>query len=771
MTNKKLWLSLLSIALIVCMLSVGLISCKPKEEPTPTPTEQVEVTAMKAIINGLKKSVEDGDMTDLKLNGELGIKINEDTEYTLDLQLDLDLLQKGESATTSNTFLEANLKKGNDTILGVYYYDAQQAVDEAHAYDGNTIYVQYKSKTEGQKKLSFTAPNVAAVQKYMDGQVDFSNIDLQDEDIWEDTILKYALMVAALAEEGSCTDSSASLALNLGTLLDPDNEEGLADLVSGLVDFDALDLDADAGLVSILPNIKLVLSADLEDGKVTGLNLSLEIEKKNIEVKHKSNNGKVLVINIDKDINVELSLTYTVGEASKHIPSDIQTYIDNFQENIIDVALSVDLYLGEQLGASFDLNGNKLTVAAQPGYYTLALNIAANPWKVISKINHGLSFDGTANIINSIKEIINVVESLEIKLTKVAEKNGTELSTPDTVLDVLVATNFTSSTQGGTTVYTRYSKMAKIITMNLITGYPFPSAGISIDEAIDLVLKFIPKSGKAETDDLSDATLAPASTADDDDNTELFQTIAGYLLGAYIGINDGVAGHGKIYASFDTNATTEKMIPFGGYTKWTGSYNSAYQYYVVDEEAGYDKVEASAQFDASKKYYTLEKAKFVKVDTTKTTFDSMRQYYTYSTADSKYVASTDKKFETGTTYYVYEAAKYKEAEGITSFASGTTYYTYHDTTYKAVTITAFAEDTDYYVKGKSDGGDFGITLSATLNLVDDNIVIEATVGNLDIFGLPASLEAKISNVKIKLWSQDFNVLVGGNTVKAYSEIA
>ena len=60
---------------------------------------------------------------------------------------------------------------------GVYYYDAQQAVAEANAYDGNYLFVQYKSKTEGQKKMAFTAPNVAAVQNYKNGQVNFSNID------------------------------------------------------------------------------------------------------------------------------------------------------------------------------------------------------------------------------------------------------------------------------------------------------------------------------------------------------------------------------------------------------------------------------------------------------------------------------------------------------------------------------------------------------------------------------------------------------------------
>ena len=767
MTNKKLWLSLLSIALIVCMLSVGLISCKKTDEPEPTPPDY-ETLAIEAIVNGLKKSVEDGDMTDLQLYGDLGIKVN-DKEYTLSLNLDLDLLQKKETATTSNTYLEAELKEGSTTLLGVYYYDAKTAVAEADAYDGNFLFVQYKPKTGSQQKLAFTAPNVAAVQKYKDGQVDFSNIDLQDEDIWEDYIMKYALMVAGLAEEGKCTDTEASLTLNLGTLLDPSNPEGLADLVSGLVDFEALDLDVDGGLAALLPNIKLTLSADLEDGKVTALNIALDVEQKDIEVKHISNNKDLLLIKMSDDINIELSLDYTVGETRRNTPKDLASYVP--QDNIIDVALSVDLVLENALSASLDLNGQKLTIGAQPGCYTLELNVAANPWSVIAKINNGLSFDGTANIINSIKEIINVVESMEIKLTKTATIEGTTKTTltdPDVVLDVLVATNFTTETQDGQTVYTRYNKLAQLISVKLISGYTFPTAAISIDEAIDLVLVFIEKSGKAPTEALADATLAPASTADDDDNTELFQTIAGYLLGAYIGINDGLTGHGKIYASFDTASTTEQMIPFSGYTKWTGDFKSGIQFYEVDEKAGYDKVASTATFDNNETYYTLTPAKFTKVDTSKTTFDSMRQYYTYNTSTSKYEANSDKKFETGTTYYIYEEAKYEKAS-ITKF-DGKTYYTYHETTYKKASPTSENfKDGEYYVLGANEkDGYFGIKLAASI-VVDDNVTIVAKVENLDFIGLPAVLNAEISNVQIKIWKQEFRVFKNGATVIDYSE--
>ena len=220
------------------------------------------------------------------------------------------------------------------------------------------------------------------------------------------------------------------------------------------------------------------------------------------------------------------------------------------------------------------------------------------------------------------------------------------------------------------------------------------------------------------------------------------------------------------------------MIPFSGYTKWTGDYNAAYTYYTKTTEAGYDVVDQSKGVDAKATYYTLTPAKFTKVDTSKTTFDKMRQYYTYD--GTKYVANTDKKFETGTTYYVYEGAKYEEVK-VTAFDSTKTYYTHHDDAYTVADITAFAAGTDYYVRGYNDityddkgnivsRGDFGIKLAATL-VVDDNIVIEATVKNLDIFGLPATLNAKISNVQIKLWAQDFKVFNNGATVIDYSTIA
>ena len=195
MTNKKLWLSLLVVVLVVCMLSVTLFACNKDKSKTPvTPVgPTVEAQAIDAIINGIKASVEDCDMTDLKVDGTLGLTLG-DKEYALKLALELDLLQfndyvyaqasgefneKGEyftksgstytkvetpkaadmskyyvrverkdveHADTSNTKVTAELKdvKADSTLFGIYYFDgapnADQNPSNTNIYDGNYLF-------------------------------------------------------------------------------------------------------------------------------------------------------------------------------------------------------------------------------------------------------------------------------------------------------------------------------------------------------------------------------------------------------------------------------------------------------------------------------------------------------------------------------------------------------------------------------------------------------------------------------------------------------
>ena len=154
----------------------------------------------------------------------------------------------------------------------------------------------------------------------------------------------------------------------------------------------------------------------------------------------------------------------------------------------------------------------------------------------------------------------------------------------------------------------------------------------------------------------------------------------------------------------------------------------------------YTSVESSSAADLGEYYVTEDFKTFTKAET----YDSKVTYYTKS-EDYKQVA-------------------------ITAFAKDVTYYIHDYTeTYTAVAAADVVAGNEYYVKGKSDGGDFGITLKASIN-INKGIEINATIGNMDVFGLPASITAKISNLDISLFNNNFPVYVDGVGLKTYSYV-
>ena len=817
MTNKKLWVSLVIVVLIISMLSVSLFACKKDEEPTDT--ETIETKAINAIVSGIKESVATGDMKDLKVGGTLGLTVG-DKEYEAKLALELDLLQfagynysqatgtfdanyeyftkKGstytkvdsskvkekdfndgkyyirvsranvEHATTSNTKVNFEFKDKSATapMLGLYYTDGAATRD---IYSGDVLYLQTNT-SKGSKKLQFPAPFIAAVQDAKDGQVDFSGIKLDDDDAWG-TLDMVLGIIATLSTNGKLTDTEASITLNIGTLLDPNNENNLLSLVEGLGDWlSALDLDIDAtALGEVLPNISLVLSATLDNGKATGFDISLAIEKKHITVNNKSKAHTLLDINMSKNLEIGLSLNYTVGSNPKYFwPSDLSTYTR--QENILDAKISAELYLSS--GINMSLLDGKLTLNVLPGTYKLEAEIAANPWPIIEKVNNGLDFSSTPKMIDSIKEILQAVNALELKLLRQKDENGQAVAEANqTVLHVLVGNTYSTADNGATyTLNTTAGKVDK--TVNLTTSIlgdgkkNLSLENANIDAAITLVNSFIDKDK-----DTDKGATYPAAT-EDDDTTKLLKEIGGYLLGAYIGINDGT--HTGLFASFDSTATAKKIIPFSGYTKWQGAYNAAYDYYTKNEskvwgtDYGYIPAGSITAFAKNTKYYTKVDGHFEKVDQTKG-FNNYVYYYTKDGETYTRVANDVKTFTEGVDYYLWKGDEYKEAE---KYVEGTTYYIYKDESeltdlYVKATVTAAdfeGTHPDYYVKGGKGEKEFGIGLSATIAVNNSGIVIDATVKNMDIFGLPGNFSAKISNLSLSLFNNNYSVYIANSGV-------
>ena len=838
MTNKKLWLSLLAVVLIVCMLSVGLMSCKKKtEEEEPEPEEEVtlEEQAAEAIIEGIQKSLAAADMTDLRLDGEIELTVGEKV-YTVALALDLDLRQfngyeytqctknstfnaseqyfkvkeddeeeyeeaKGlteeefnKSKTTyytrhkkdlendnfSNTALTAEIREGSKVLLGVYYSDSQADIEDKDPFTGDMLYVQYlpegATKTT---KMKFNAPYVAATMLALGGSVDFHGIDLAELDIW-DTLGGVLPIIGSLADKTQTefvANQKASLTINLGAVLNQFSD--VLSSASGYVDPLGLELNL-SDLGTILPAISIKLAADLDStGMATNVGLSLTIPEKDVEIKNKDTKKTFLNINMTKDVEIGLGLRYTLYDTEENpnyfFPSDEELEEYKKFDNIIDVDLSIDLSLKEALSYSIKLNGQNMTLAVNPGDYTLSLDAALKPFELLKYIKgvekdgvtKKIDFSSTPKIIDSIDLILEAISGLDIKLVKYtdetrttpAAKDGEKTLTDGKVLQVVVADDYSDLGNG---TYQNTGKKKVTVNAAIISGdTSITLNGAEISSAITLVKGFIEKSGEAP-----EGTNMTASTEEEkqDTITPILTEVGKYLAGAVIRINNG-GEYGKVYAHFDSKDTVYGVIPFGGYTKWTGDYNSKWTYYTQKTAGEYVKNEAA--FDASKKYYTHKAATFTKLtaeDKAKG-FDDMRCYY--EIVADKYKLSEDTSFVANKDYYIYEGEKWEEAN-ITAFETGVDYYTYKEATYEKADITEFAANTDYYVKGLSDKGDFGLGLAATLK-IDENIEIEATITNLDIFGFPASITAKISNLDVNLWDNDFTIFIGG-VLNRYSTV-
>ena len=837
MTNKKLWLSLLAVVLIVCMLSVGLMSCKKKtDEPVEDPDEPevtLEEQAAEAIVEGIRNSLASADMTDLTVDGKIGLKIG-DEQYDLKLALDLDLLQhngynynkctasstfdtkttyytkvedadeyeeakdltqaefdanktnyytrgtkKGkETSTKSNTFLNAELVKDDEVLLGIYYWDSNESVAAANAYDQNVVYIQYFDKeSDTTKKMTFPAPYVNATMKAMDAYVDFHGIKLDELDFW-DTLGGILPVIGSLADKTQTefvANEKASLTINLGAVLTQ-----FSDVLSnagGFVEPLGLDLDL-SKLGEILPAISIKLAAKFDStGKANGVELSLVVPKKNIEIKNKNTEEAFLKIGMDKDVNVGLSLDYKVGVTPTPLLVDFDDFVD--QKNIIDVEVGLDLFLSETIAMNLT---DTMSISVNAGYYTAHATLALNPFCVLKDVK-SLSFDGIANIIETINKLLPAISSLELTLQRTHDATHAPVEEAPAIR-LIIADNYRLNGQLN-------GKMAAINT-TLLSGADLNLGIVDIDEAINTVSGVV----KGLIDPEDESPTSTPSTEGENAVPPILTTIGQYLQGAYIGINDG--DHSDIYVAFDTNKIAGKLIPFSGYTEYKGDLAELgnFKLYQKTSNGGYEV--NNKAFDSTKTYYTKIGGNFRKVNKETEAYNENRKYYTVdsssTTGYSKGGKITQEQYNSATEYYVYVKEAY-ELANITKFETGVTYYTYNDPTYAEITkanaiaaVTAWnaltAEekaDTEnhpkpvYYVLGLNEkGGDYGVGITNTSLAIEFDegtvsIDLNATVTNLGFIGLPNSLTARINNLTIKLWQNNYPVFQNDEIIK-YSEL-
>jgi hypothetical protein len=815
MTNKKIWLTILAVMLIVCMLC-SFVGCKKTDDTktTPTPTKVAKTDGEKAVeqlLDGIENAINEQNLQDLKAGADIDFEVkygDKTTTYNLAFNIELDLVQNGETNPSYGTRLEGEITDENGkVVLGIYYYDSDEITD---VYTGNAVYLRTADKC-----MYFDAPSVAGAMKALAAGVNFTDsADISEPMSSASSVVD---ILKSYLTNATYSDNGSTVSVKLEDIVD-----GLTGLISG-VDISAYTtpLNVDLTLNQVIEAIKsltIKVTTRVDNGVLTGVDLSLGLDAFNLTAKKLNSTDNLLVVKLDKNTTVSISADFKVGAFISH------TFSNNFndatyEENLINAQASFDFYVSEDINVILTENkdkGTSLGLQLKAGYYTASLKVAANPFKVLSVLKKdgkwdiafvdtftedktatdikytstkdnkehyyyidkydavkstdvdennlsnyyiikdgkyvsakdttysksetyythsyvvakGTTFNSSTtyykktaqldNIIDAASKIIPIISDLQINLTQTKDASGnavsitSDASTSATYLTAEVVKNYATAnkeTEAGSYVY---------LNMNLISGLKLDlSNGMNLTS----LLKQIPDVISSFTSG-TDESLVETTTSNADDSgmseqlSNTLKTIGGYLLGAYIGVNDGDTGHGAIYASFDSSKTTNKKIPFSGYTEFKGEYNSDYTYYV--DKYTVVATDAAKEADFST-YYTEKDGKYTKADSV-----------------------TGAKFDASTTYYTHS---YVGAGNITAFASGTQYYV---------------------------GPEYGVGLKATLNT--DNLstavtstsgLITATIDGLDfIKGMPKSLTVSIGNIHASLFDFTPNYAVGGKVQTA-----
>lgn len=808
MTNKKIWLTILAVMLIVCMLC-SFVGCKDKDKQdttTKTTTKVAKTDGEKAVeqlLDGIENAINGQNLQDLKAGADIDFEVkygDKTTKYNLAFNIELDLVQNGETTPSYGTKLEGEItdEKGK-VVLGIYYYDNDETTD---VYTGNVVYLRTADKC-----MYFDAPSVAGAMKALAAGVSFTdNADISEPMSSASSVVD---ILKSYLTNATYSDNGSTVSVKLGDIVD-----GLTDLISG-VDISAYTnpLNVDLTLDQVIEAIKSLtinITTRVDNGVLTGVDLSLGLDAFDLTAKKLNSTDKLLVVKLDKNTTVSISADFKVGDFINHTFSN--TFTDaTYEENLINAQASFDFYVSEDINVILTENkekGTQLGLKLKAGYYTASLKVAANPFKVLSVLKKdgkwdiafvdtytqdttatdikytstkdskehyyyidkydavkstdvnennlsnyyinkngayvsakdttfsktetyythsyvvakGTTFNSSTkyykktaqldNIIDAASKIIPIISDLQIKLTQTKDASGNAVSitndanTSATYLDAEIVKSYTDADKTsveGSYVY---------LNMNLISGL-----NLNLSTGLDLtsLLEQIPGVISGFTSGTDESLVETTSNADDSGIKEAtlntLKTIGGYLLGAYIGVNDGETGHGLIYASFDSSKTTNKQIPFSGYTPFYGEFNSDYQ------------------------YYTFEKV----ADATATNFGD---YFVYDADNNTFVKGAE--FKATETYY----KVVKEAKDITSFS-------------KTNTAGAVVQ---YYV-----GPDYGVKLNATLNtanlsttITSTSGLITATIDGLDfIKGMPKSLTVSIGNIHASLFDFTPNYAVGG----------
>ncbi|MGN0789689.1 MAG: hypothetical protein ACI4MY_07090 [Christensenellales bacterium] len=430
MMKKSKWLSIIAIVLVVACMATLFVGCKDKEKK-PDPVEKVDVNAVfDKIINGYALTIGD-EAAFSAFNFATSINVSAQEEgqaaknYTVDFKLGLDLVNSLAEGKGDNG-LVIDIKEGNNQVFYFNYKNNYGAGYEAY---NSLAFMQV-----GDKKYNIKAINVAETVKAQfekagiainpdtvtgtdeQGNPIYNNGNpyIDDDAIAEvaELIGGYIKMAAMAASNATMSDSACSFEINLGTLLDPSNEEGLGSLVAGFNDtaapyLGALGIDLDLGdLADILPAlaIKFDFSFDAA-GKVSNAKAEIVIPAKQMVIKNTSG-GNLIDITIPNKLTATVEVaSLVVNGANFALPNS--KFYDGKSINAIDLSLAAELKVNKAINMPnlvklTETMGISLNIPA--GTYTVTANASIDPTVLL-----GVDFvdeSGAANMSSIITAIV-----------------------------------------------------------------------------------------------------------------------------------------------------------------------------------------------------------------------------------------------------------------------------------------------------------------------------------------------------------------------------
>lgn len=402
MMKKSKWLSIIAIVLVVACMATLFVGCKDKEQkPTPKPddTNVVDVNdVFDKVITGYAKAIgEDSAFSAFNFATKLNVSAQEEGKtaknYTVEFKLGLDLVSSLANGKGANGLM-IDIKEGNNQA---FYFNYK------NNYDGESIANSTAYMQVGDKKFNIKAVDVAKTVKEQftkagiainpteetgkdtNGNPIYNNgkpyIDDDAIAAVADQIGGYIKMAALAASNPTLSDNACSFEINLGTLLDPTNPDGVGSMVAGIAPtaapwLAALGIDLDLGnLANVLPALAIKFNFTFDStGKVSGADAEIVIPAKQVVVKN-TNGGNLLDITIPNKLTAKVEVAEFVVNGANFSLNNSKFY-DGKAINALDLSVAAKINVKKAINMSI-AGAVNLNIPAHE--YTLKADVSIDP--------------------------------------------------------------------------------------------------------------------------------------------------------------------------------------------------------------------------------------------------------------------------------------------------------------------------------------------------------------------------------------------------------